>query len=224
MFKRADWQFYVESPRDLLARARLSCQSWDMTFKLTAEGSFVVGTAWAAVDGNFYLLDRVRDRMGFQAAKQAVRSMAAKFPTIAHKLVEDKANGSAIIDELRQTIPGLRPIEPEGGKEARANKMSAYVESHNVWLPRDAPWVEEWIEEYRVFPNGARDDQVDSGSQAINWMANRLATTFEPEVLSYRKSKDPQQGERYKDPRYGEEAVVVGYSERGDMRRSSRTA
>lgn len=223
MFKRADWKFYKESPHDLVRRARLTCMSWDMTFKETDGGSYVVGTAWAAVDGCFYLLARVRDRMGFAASRQAVKSMAAAWPSVAHKLVEDKANGSAIIDDLRQHVPGLKAIEPEGGKEARANRMAAYVESHNVFLPESAPWVEEWIEEFRTFPNGAHDDQVDSASQAINWMAVRLASTFPPEVIAHRRSADPAgKGERYRDPRAGEEPIVVGYSERGDMRRLRR--
>jgi hypothetical protein len=87
--------------------------------------------------------------------------------------VEDKANGTAVIDTLKSEIPGLIAVQPEGGKEARAHAVSAFVEAHNVYLPADAAWVPGFIEEAAAFPNGTHDDQADALTQALNYIRGR---------------------------------------------------
>jgi predicted phage terminase large subunit-like protein len=119
------------------------------------------------------LLDQVRGHMSFSATLEAIRQVSAKWPEAHRKLVEDKANGTAVIDALKSEIPGLIAVEPEGGKEARAHAVSAFVEAHNVYLPAGAPWVPGFIEEAAAFPNGAHDDQVDAMTQALNYIRGR---------------------------------------------------
>jgi hypothetical protein len=86
------------------------------------------------------------------------------------KLVEDKANGPAVIQELKHDVAGLIEVQPEGGKIARAHAVSPIIESGNVYLPHPAlhDWVEELIEETATFPHGRHDDQVDAMTQALN--------------------------------------------------------
>ena len=86
------------------------------------------------------------------------------------KLVEDKANGPAVIQELRHEISGLIEVNPEGGKLARAHAVSPQVESGNVYLPHPAiaAWIEGCMEEAAAFPNGRNGDQVDAMTQALN--------------------------------------------------------
>jgi len=102
----------------------------------------------------------------------AVKAMTRKWPAANLKLVEDKANGPAVIQSLRHEIPGLVAVVPDGGKVARAQAVSPQVESGNVYLPHPAiaPWVEGFIEECTSFPNGKHDDQVDQMTQALNRM------------------------------------------------------
>ncbi|PMC72330.1 hypothetical protein CJ196_10505, partial [Bifidobacterium breve] len=68
------------------------------------------------------------------------------------------------------TLPGLIPVNPQGGKEARANAITPLIEAGNVHLPDRslAPWIEPLLEELAAFPNGAHDDQVDALTQALN--------------------------------------------------------
>ena len=108
-----------------------------------------------------YLLDQVRGRMSFTETLRAIRSLSAKWPQAVRKLIEDKANGTAVIDVLRKEIPGLIPVEPEGGKIVRANAVTAVAEAGNIYLPNPsiAPWVHDFVEEHAVFPNGANDDR-----------------------------------------------------------------
>ena len=147
-------------------------QSWDLTFKDTKGSDYVVGQVWLRVGADAYLLDMVRARLNFNATIDAVKAMTAKWPEATAKLVEDKANGPAVISQLGQTIPGLIPVEPEGSKYARASAISPFVFAKNVHLPDPAllPNVTELIEEARHFPNSPTDDAVDSLSQALTYL------------------------------------------------------
>jgi predicted phage terminase large subunit-like protein len=144
--------------------------SWDMTFKDTKASDFVVGQVWLHRGPNAYLLDQKRKRMGFTESKGAFEAMAAKWPQAAVKLIEDKANGTAILEVLRTKLPGLIAIEPKESKTARAEAVTAFIESGNVFIPEAhiAAWADEFIEEAAAFPTGAHDDQVDAMTQALN--------------------------------------------------------
>lgn len=85
------------------------------------------------------------------------------------KIVEDKANGPAIVSTLRGEIPGIIEVSPEGGKVARANAVAWQIESGNVYLPTpvEHAWVHQFVEECSAFPNGVNDDQVDAMTQAL---------------------------------------------------------
>ena len=144
-------------------------QSWDMAFKETKGSDFVVGQAWALRRADRYLLDQVHDRLEFTATVAAVLRFSTKHPQIQRKLVEDKANGPAVISTLRRKLAGLIAVNPQGGKVARANAVTPEVESGNVYLPHPliASWVDGFIEEAASFPTGKYDDQVDAMSQAL---------------------------------------------------------
>lgn len=163
-FKREWWNYYKVLPDGLYDFV----QSWDCTFKDAQSSDYVVGQVWARKGSSRYLLDQVRGRMSFTETLYSIRSLSAKWPQAVRKLVEDKANGTAVIDVLRKEIPGLIPVEPEGGKIVRANAVTAVAEAGNIYLPNPsiAPWVHDFVEEHAVFPNGANDDQVDAQTQA----------------------------------------------------------
>ena len=146
--------------------------SWDFTFKDTNQSDYVVGQRWAIHGANRFLVDQVRARMAFSASVAAMEEFRTR-PYSQHvyqTLVEEKANGAAIIETLHDRIPGLKPITPHESKEARASAVSPEVESGNVYLPLPAefPWVADFISEVRAFPTGAHDDQVDGMTQALN--------------------------------------------------------
>lgn len=173
VFNRDWWQIY-DAPPDRQQFDQI-IQSWDMTFRETSSGSYIVGQVWGALDADRYLLDQVRFRGDFPAAVSAVRSLTASWPESHEKIVENKANGPAIVATLRKEIPGLIEVQPEGGKEARANAVAWQVESGNVYLPdpKLKPWAQELIDEAAAFPNGAHDDQVDALSQALLRLQDR---------------------------------------------------
>ena len=107
--------------------------------------------------------------MDFPTTVAAVRNMTCRWPHAETKLIEDKANGSAVIQSLAQEISGIIAVEPEGGKVSRAYAISPRIEAGNVYLPHPAiaPWVYDFIEECANFPNGRHDDWVDAMTQAL---------------------------------------------------------
>lgn len=184
---RAWWRRWSEPPGGVQELAF----SWDCAFKDLSSSDYVVGQLWARAGARFFLLWQMRDRLGYVATRQAVldaHQMALRpdgwLQQIApgltpYHLVEDKANGTAVIDDLRNTVPGLVPVEPQGGKVARARAVAPMVEAGNVYLPAAAvaPWVGEYVEEWASFPAGAHDDQVDATSQALTRMRLTSVTT-----------------------------------------------
>ena len=144
-------------------------QSWDCSFKDLMTSDFVVGQVWARKGNAFLLGDQSRARMDCPTTVKAVRELTGRWPKTYAKLIEDKANGSAVLQMLAHEIPGLLPVSPQGGKIARAAAISPLVEAGNVYLPHPsyAPWVNDFIEECVSFPNGAHDDQVDAMTQAL---------------------------------------------------------
>lgn len=169
------WQFYKELP-DSFDEV---IQSWDCSFKETEDGSYVVGQVWGRKGANKYLIDQVRARMGFTKTLRAIKNMTLKYPEARLKLIEDKANGPAIISTLRQEISGIVPVNPRGSKEERAAAVSPEIEAGNVYLPSPsrAPWINDYIEEWAAFPNGENDDQVDATTQALDRLSLRSART-----------------------------------------------
>lgn len=163
MFKRSWWKYWKVLPSGLTEYT----QSWDCTFKDITTSDYVVGQLWARKGPDRYLIDQVRGRLSFTETVQAMRQFSAKWPQAARKLVEDKANGTAVMDVLRKELPGLTPVEPFGGKVARAYAVTPYAEAGNIYLPDPtvAPWVMDYVEEMASFPSGKNDDQVDATSQ-----------------------------------------------------------
>lgn len=160
-------QYYL--PKDLPPKFDKVIQSWDMTFKDTDGSDYVVGQVWGRLGAHAYLLDQVRERLSFTASKAALLRMTTRWPDAQRKLVEDKANGPAVIDSLKSTVAGLIPVEPDGSKVARCHAVSSYWEAGNVWLPHPdiAPWITEFVSEVTTFPAAAHDDQVDGMTQAL---------------------------------------------------------
>lgn len=89
-------------------------------------------------------------------------------------IIEDTDIGRAITQDLRR--PGeWRTVlrKPRFDKQARFLAQSARFESGQVHVPQDAPWLAAWLNELLAFPNGRHDDQVDSTSQALNYLTGR---------------------------------------------------
>jgi predicted phage terminase large subunit-like protein len=159
------WFRYWAEPPSVLDECLMS---WDMSFGTLSEGaSYVVGQVWARRGADIYLLDQVRAQMTMPQTVEAMRELGRKWPQAVLKLVENTANGPAVIQTLQHTVGGLVPVDPKGGKLARLQAVLPLIEAGNVHLPQGAGWGEDFLVEVTAFPTGRYDDQVDAMSQAL---------------------------------------------------------
>lgn len=175
IIKRRWVRFYRELP----AAFDFLVQSWDCTFTGSHGSDFVAGQVWGRAGGCYYMLPyRTYERLDFAPTKAAIKSCCALFPHADAVLIEDKANGPAIISELQKDIPGIVAVSPDGGKLSRAHAMAPLWEAGSIQLPDPhifgLPWMESYIHNICTFPRAAHDDDVDATSQALIYMRNRL--------------------------------------------------
>ena len=173
IFKRDKFKYYANDPRKIVGQMDETIQSWDMAFKDLVTSSKVAGHVWGRKGADRFLLDRICEHLDFVESIKAVEDLSLKWPTANAKLVEDKANGTAVIATLKRKITGLTPWPPKGqnmgSKVARAYASQPDIEAGNVWLPdpRANPWVEEFVEYCVSFPGGEYDDDIDAMTQAL---------------------------------------------------------
>ena len=190
LFKREWWKFYDALPEHI----PLKVISIDASFKGSDTSDYVATTVWGKLNADFYLIDVIKKQMDFPETVKAIRYINEKYPDRHSILIEDKANGSAIIAYLRHEISGIIPITPKESKVARANAMTGIVEGGNVYLPRYADFTDDFIEEFAAFPTGLHDDLVDSSSQFFKKFAFMGAdykednrTQFEKDLERYKQ-------------------------------------
>lgn len=170
IFLKHYWRRYTELPDEWDE----VIQSWDMAFKDADGSDYVAGGVWGRKGADKYLLDQVHAKLDFAATCAALIALSKRWPQATRKLVEDKANGPAVIAQLKSTVPGLIAVEPDGSKLARAWAAQPEVEAKNFWLPADGIAtfnVQGFIDELAAFPNGSNDDQVDQFSQAARYFS-----------------------------------------------------
>jgi predicted phage terminase large subunit-like protein len=175
IIKRQWVRFYRQLPE----KFEFVVQSWDCTFSGGHDHDFVAGQVWARSGGKYFMLPyRTYDRLDFGPTMAAIKSCHAKFPQAHAVLIEDKANGPAIISELQKEIPGVIAVNPEGGKLARAQATAPLWEAGSIELPDPQvfgiTWIEDYLHNMCAFPKAAHDDDVDATSQALIYMRSRL--------------------------------------------------
>lgn len=177
--QRGWWKYYKELPE-----LDFMIQSWDLTFKKGRNTDFVVGQVWGRKGANKYLLDQVRARMGFNDQLKAIVTLSGKWPLAVGKYIEQAANAEALLETLRDHVPGLILVPAKTSKRSRAEAVSPQIQAGNVWLPDPsiAPWVHDFVEEWATFTgdDDDHDDQVDAGSQGIKKLSDPTFNDWSP--------------------------------------------
>lgn len=159
--------------------------SLDATFKGGKNSDFVAFSVIGMKDGHFYVLDVVHDQMTFTETLHALRILVAKWrDSLRGLIIEDKANGPAIVDSLKKAAWLRVPVKEfnpgsYGSKEARAEVSSVQWERGAVHLPEDAEWLADFTKEHLAFPAAPHDDQVDSVSMAILYLEDHYGDQLE---------------------------------------------
>jgi predicted phage terminase large subunit-like protein len=140
--------------------------AWDFS---TGRGTdFTVGmTAAIDRDYNIYIIDVKRGKWSSFDIAEKIIDNAVEHKTQRNGMEQGQL--SAMIEPIlnkrmqeKQKFISILPLKPgRQNKVARAMTIQARMEQGKVFLPDDAPWVQDFLAELLKFPNGKNDDQVD---------------------------------------------------------------
>jgi len=153
--------------------------SVDCAFKDLATSDFVAIAVIGVKGRKRYVLNVVNQHLDAAATEAEIRRQWDEHYPISAVLIEDKANGPAVIQRLKVNIPGVIEINPQGGKIARMFAVAAEWQAADWFLSRNAAWTQPFIEQIITFPAGRHDDMADAMSQAASWLLQANVSTVE---------------------------------------------
>ncbi len=183
MIKRSEVRFYGGlDPVTGLADEKLPMNfdfimlSVDCAFKSLPSSDFAAIVVIGIKGRKRFVLHVVNEHLDAAAIEETIRRLRLKYQAWT-VLVEDKANGPAVIQRLKLNVPGVIEINPQGGKIARMYAAAAEWQAGDWYLDRRAAWTELFIEQITTFPNAKHDDMCDAMSQAAIWLSQRWVPT-----------------------------------------------
>ena len=166
LFKR-EWLRFYSGPLPSFQQLVMSA---DTAFKTGRSNDYSVITVWGKNNTGAFLLSLWRARVEFPQLRYQLISQAEQWKPHAI-LIEDAASGQSLIQELRAATPyPVLARKADADKVSRATAVTAMFEASRVFLPADAPWLADFVDELCVFPHGVHDDMVDSAVQALNYL------------------------------------------------------
>lgn len=150
------------------------------TAQKTAEANdYSVLQCWArSTVGHAIMIDQIRGKweapeLLVQARSFWIKHINSPIPihqkaTLRGMYVEDKVSGTGLIQTLRREGVPVLPLQRHKDKISRGHDASPFIESGNVLLPENAPWLSDFLAEVESFPSGTHDDQIDPMLDAIN--------------------------------------------------------
>jgi len=176
---RRDWLKSYDPP--LVPQAGdLVVQSWDTAMKAGVANDYSVCHTFRVRNKNeYYLVDVLQKRLEFQDLLKIVAPHATRFGADA-VLIEEQASGIPFVQMARSLgVQGVIPIKDRRDKETRLRSAIFKIEAGSLFLPRSAPFLDDFLIECLGFPNVKHDDQVDALSQFLNWRTNSECSIFE---------------------------------------------
>lgn len=149
--------------------------TWDTSFKgmdptkPKAKRSRTAGFCLGLAGADVYVLDHHCEILDFIGQEEAITAMAQRWPAASTKLIEDEANGAALITTLGRTIPGIVGVIPRGSKYMRLVAVAPFFRALNILFPPDeaAPWVPGCVQRFSDYPSVEWDDEIDAMSQGL---------------------------------------------------------
>lgn len=181
--------------------------SWDCSFKDLKSSDYVAGTVWAVKGSNKYLVHIEHDQMGIIKTIESMLKVNKLFKLRA-TLVEDKANGTAVIEMLKDKVPAILAIQATDSKLSRAQSVVPQFEAGNIWLPDKyskenqvhcqtvLEKLDTIVNEFKKFMNGGKhDDIVDSTVQMLQYIGSKTkwADSILQEEKAASKAQKPKQ-------------------------------
>lgn len=169
VFRDSWWRYYRTAPQ-----FEYRMMFADTAMKTGEQNDYSVIQVWGKVGNDIYLIDQIRGKWEAPQLLAQARSFWAKHQpgnsTLRQFKIEDKASGTGLIQQLKQSGVPVAGIQRNKDKLTRAYDVAPMVEAGRVYLPEQAPWLGELLHEASSFPVAAHDDQIDPMMDAISDM------------------------------------------------------
>lgn len=167
---RRDWVRYHGAGTDHPTPAGFDDEllSADLTFSDGVSSDFVSIQHWGRLGARFYLLDQLLERLDFPNTLRAFQAMQLRAPNALAKLVENKANGPALLATLERSVRGLIAVPANKDKSERLRAVSPLHRAGQVYYmntPQGRAHAENMVS-FPWTPDG-HDDDVDTESMAL---------------------------------------------------------
>lgn len=159
------------------------CRSWDIASsddKLGDRRDYSTGARMGKVNDNeYWIFPFERGQYGNAVKNQILRT--AKLDTVSYPiLLEPGTVGGAsglLFEEYKSFLKGYNVTQslPIGTKADRATPLAnaMYDGKIHVYI-KDEDLRQDFIDEFKAFPNGKHDDIVDAYAYAFNYLKNRV--------------------------------------------------
>jgi predicted phage terminase large subunit-like protein len=169
---KAEW--WVPWEKNDLPEIEYVLQSWDTAFSTKEKTSYSARTTWGVFKERgmtcAIVLEMWYDRVTYPELRKLAQEAYQDWQPDA-VLIEKKASGQSLLQDLRMAgIPVLEYM-PDRDKEARAHASSALLEDGRIYFPFDKKWAKNLIDICASFPATDNDDIVDTCTQA--WLRLR---------------------------------------------------
>lgn len=163
---------YIEYSDEKIEKFDYYAQSWDTAIKVSESSDYSVCTTWGVISSKYYLVDLLRIKLDYPSLKKRVIRLNARYnPKII--LIEDKASGQSLIQDLQyEGFSNIIAQKPKLDKITRFASIIPLFEEKRVLLPKDANWLQVFLNEITKFPSSNHDDIVDSVSQFLGYVKN----------------------------------------------------
>lgn len=180
MFKNEHWQYYTVLPK--ITRKLIF---GDTALKAGEANDYSVLQCWGqSYDGKIYLIDQLRGKWEAPELEVNTRAFYNKHKdkdgcVCSGVYIEDKASGIGLIQNLKREGVPIVGIPRSVDKITRMHCGTPMIQSGNVYLPENAPWLIDYLSEFSAAPNGTNDDQIDPTLDAIEtFLGNSVFTDY----------------------------------------------
>jgi predicted phage terminase large subunit-like protein len=165
IIKRKMLRYYSAVERRAADRIVLS---WDIALSEKEAADYSACVVLLNRGDLYYVLEIIRGKFPFDKLKDKIIEVYERYGKTASLVIEDGGISYGLIQSLREKHINIVDYKPKGDKQERLISQIDLFMGGSVLLPKEAPWLEEFVHELLSFP-GRHDDQVDALSQGLAW-------------------------------------------------------